>query len=76
MANTCGSLDTSRILLTTHDVLLSVICGVEVYPVLSFWRCWMVEVLFGIQESKGGSNNSNASTVPDRDVFRLFICLM
>lgn len=39
MANTCGSLDTSRILLTTHDVLLSVICGVDVYPVLSFWQC-------------------------------------
>jgi len=36
----------------------------------------MVEVLFGTRESKGGSNNSNASTVPDRDVFRLFICLM
>ena len=39
MANTCGSLDTSRILLTTHVASLSVICGVDVYPDLSFRRC-------------------------------------
>jgi hypothetical protein len=39
----------------------------------------MVDGLFGNQEGREGeerSNKSNASTVPDRDVFRLFICLI